>query len=120
MLLNKHRGGEGYMEYNTHREAGGAAHPQNPCSLGVLGLLSRAQHILCHEASSVGILVLLVHLHPQGWVEWNQPGPCTFPRISGRLGSLYCPHSCYHCGVAQKMGTKQLSWPGEVESATKL
>lgn len=68
------------MEHNTHREAGGAAHPQNPCSLGVLGLLSRGQEIPCHEASSVRIQVLLVHLHSQGWVGWNQPGPCIFPR----------------------------------------
>lgn len=52
------------MEHN--REAGGAAHPQDPCSLGVLGLLSRGQEILCHEASSVRIQVLLVRLHPQG------------------------------------------------------
>lgn len=118
MLLNIHRGGEDYMEHNTHREAGEAAHPQNPCSLGVLGLLSRGQDILCHEASSDGIQV--VHLHPQGWEGWNQPGPCTFPRISGRFGSLYCLHCCYHCGVAQKLGTKQISWLEKVESATKL
>lgn len=80
MFLSIHRGEEGYMEHNTHREAGGAAHPQNPCSLGVLGLLSRGQEIPCHEASSVRIQVLLVHLHSQGWVGWNQPGPCIFPR----------------------------------------
>ena len=43
MLLDIHTGGEGYMEFNVHREAGEAAHPQIPCSLGVLGLLDRVQ-----------------------------------------------------------------------------
>lgn len=54
MLLNIHRGGEGYMEFNIHREAGEAAHPQIPHSLGVLGLPDRVQGIRCYEASPVG------------------------------------------------------------------
>lgn len=95
-------GGEGYMERNTHREAGGALTLRAHVLQVPLGLLDRGQGIPSYEASAFG--------HPELWNPHARAhgllsaprlgrapsalGRCTFPRMSQqRLKSLYCPPS---------------------------
>lgn len=76
------------MEFNIHREAGEVAHPQIPCSLGVLGLPDRVQGIQCYEASPAGHVGLWSTQAPGSLSAPRLSraeltlGPCTFPRIS--------------------------------------
>ena len=100
-----HRGGEGSTEVNVHREAGGAAHPQMPCPLGVPGLLDGVQGIQHHEASP-GMCPGTAALGLQAHSQPLDPGLLSVISQQ-RLGSLYCLHSRFSLQDGSEDGNKE-------------